>query len=138
MTSQTIDIRGAYRSSTALAWTRIDMLLALYGATTAALEEGIKVLAEGDETEKRAIRFRVQRLLLGLIDGLDLEQGDVPKNVLRLCLHVWDQVQTDDVEMWLSGLEVIQTLQRGFEAVADDARRKEDEGVIPPLAFAAG
>jgi hypothetical protein len=109
------------------------MLLALYNSVQDNISSGIMLLQQGENDAIALLRLKIHRQLLGLIDGLNLDQGEIPRNVLRLLEFVWNQLNTSDPRVWDNGLRVIKTLKSGFEGIADEARRLEVEGKIPSL-----
>lgn len=126
-----------YQSSSSLSWTRIDMLLVVYDKVIQSLQEGLRALAGNRPEELQLSRMGVQRSVLTIVDGLNLEVGDTPVQILRLCLFVLEQTRTNSAEAWRSSLQVMQTVQQGFEAIQQTAREAEYRGELPALDAAA-
>lgn len=126
-----------YQSTSSLSWTRIDMLLVVYDKVSQSLQEGLRALAGNRPEELQLSRMGVQRSVLTIVDGLNLEVGDTPAQILRLCLYVLEQTRTDSPEAWRSSLQVMQTVQQGFEAIQQTAREAEYRGELPALDTAA-
>ena len=122
-----------YQQTQTLSWTRIDMLLTIYEHVVSALTEGAVLLEEGKPSQLIPIRIRAQKALLAVADGLDLEQGELPTQVLRLVVFALDQVRTDDPTNWRSAARVMNTLREGFAEIQDQARLAEYDGKIPAL-----
>ena len=109
------------------------MLLTIYEHVVSALTEGAVLLEEGKPSQLIPIRIRAQKALLAVADGLDLEQGELPTQVLRLVVFALDQVRTDDPTNWRSAARVMNTLREGFAEIQDQARLAEYDGKIPAL-----
>lgn len=122
-----------YKQASSLAWTRIDMLLVVYDQAVLALDEGSRLLEENRTAELAPLRLRAMRTLLTIIDGLDLEKDELPKQIVRLVVFAIEQIRTPSPAAWRSAAAVIQTLREGFLEIQDQARRDEYEGRIPAL-----
>ncbi len=130
-----------YRSNNAFSWTRADMLLLIYERAVTALQDGVRCLesrtrreaARPEDADLNHARNAVQRAIVAISEGLNPDLGEVPTNIMRLCIFVIDQTRTDSLTGWQSSFRVIQTLREGFLAVADDARLMEHSGRIPGL-----
>ncbi len=129
-----------YRSNNAFSWTRADMLLLIYDRAVTALQDGVGCLEcqtrpGGGMSESDLVRARtaLQRAVLAIAEGLNPDLGEVPTNIMRLCIFVIDQTRGESLQAWQSSLRVIQMLREGFVAVADDARILEHAGKIPKL-----
>jgi flagellin-specific chaperone FliS len=122
-----------YQQTQTLSWTRVDMLLTIYDHVVSALTEGAVLLEQGKGAQLIPIRIRAQKALLAVADGLDLEQGELPTQVLRLVVFALDQVRTDDAVNWRSAARVMNTLRDGFAEIQDQARVAEYDGRIPAL-----
>ncbi len=123
-----------YQTTQTYSWTRIDMLLTIYEHVVAALTEGAVILEQGKPVSQLLpVRIRAQKALLAVADGLDLEQGELPTQVLRLIVFALDQVRTEDATQWRSAARVMSTLRDGFADIQDQARLAEYDGKIPAL-----
>ncbi len=122
-----------YRQISSRSWTRVDMLLVVYDQVVSALNDGVRRLREDRTTELPAVRLRAMRTLLAIADGLDLNQGDVPNQVLRLVEYSLEQIKSHSADAWLSAAEVINKLREGFQEIQEQARKDECEGKIPAL-----
>ncbi|MBL8817653.1 MAG: hypothetical protein JNL58_16625 [Planctomyces sp.] len=122
-----------YKDQNRFSWTRIDMLLVVYEQTIDAIQRGADAIAAGRTNELISIRLRTMKCLVTIIDGLNQNAGDTPQQILRLCLFVLDQVETDELESWQSALKIMQTLYDGFQGIQDEAREAEHRGEIPAL-----
>ena len=122
-----------YKQISSRSWTRVDMLLVVYDQVVTALNDGVRLLRDDRTTELPAVRLRAMRTLLAIADGLDLNQGDVPNQVLRLVEYSMEQIKSQSADAWLSAAEVINKLREGFQEIQEQARKDEYEGRIPAL-----
>ncbi|MEZ6064993.1 MAG: hypothetical protein R3B90_04645 [Planctomycetaceae bacterium] len=121
-----------YRQRRASGWARIDMLLAIYDATLAKLREGLRIArAQGDVPP--AMRLESHKLLLTLLEGVNVESGDAARNIERLLTWCLSLVATSDAAAWQAAHDVVETLHAAFVEIEDEARQLERLGVIPPL-----
>ncbi len=125
-----------YKSNNSLSWARIDMLLLVYEKVVNSLSEGIRLLEQNNQKDLLLVRLETQRVLVTIIDGLNLEVGETPFQILRLCQFVMEQTMTDSIDGWRSSLKIMQTLREGFEAIQEEARAAEYNGQISSLNFA--
>lgn len=109
------------------------MLLLIYDQAVSSLNEGALLLEQNRQSDLLPVSLKAQRTLLMIAEGLKLEQGDVPVQVLRLCVFALDQVRTQSADAWRSAAKVIATLREGFQAIQDEARTAEYEGRVPAL-----
>lgn len=123
-----------YKEQTLYSWTRIDMLLVVYEQTISSLQEGISQLEAGETDRMPSIRLRAMKCLVTIVDGLNLDLGETPRQVMRLCLYVLDQIERNDAEAWRSAEKIMQTLYEGFATIQNEAREAEHRGQIPALA----
>ncbi|MFO0978566.1 MAG: hypothetical protein U0996_19325 [Planctomycetaceae bacterium] len=122
-----------YQTAQTFSWTRIDMLLTIYEHVVIALTEGAVLIENGKLSDLLPVRIRAQKALLAVADGLDLDQGELPTQVLRLVVFALDQVRSNDAASWRSAARVMQTLREGFEDIQDQARLAEYDGKVPSL-----
>ena len=73
-----------YKQVSSLSWTRVDMLLVVYDQAVSNLDAGMRLLEENRASDLAPVRIKAMRALLAVVDGLDLKQGELPKQVLRL------------------------------------------------------
>lgn len=109
------------------------MLILIYDQAVSALHQGASLLEQDRKSELAPHKLRALKTLLAIADGLNLEQGDLPKQVLRLIVFALDQINTESAEFWRSAESVISTLREGFLEIQDQARKDEYEGRIPAL-----
>lgn len=123
----------AYRRQTQFAWTRVDMLLAIYDATIASLDAGIEAMQGQDQKMDPAHQLRASQLLLLILDGIDAEGSEVAARIRDLCLFCVNQVSSPTVAAWTSARDVLSTLREGFQAIREEAIQLEAAGVIPQV-----
>lgn len=109
------------------------MLLLIYDKAVLSLQEGIRLLQQNQESGLSFVRLQVQRTMLLIVDGLNMESCETSDQIMNLCLFVMNQTQSDSEESWTAALQVIQTLRDGFVQIQDDAREAEYSGRIPAL-----
>ncbi len=122
-----------YKEQALYSWTRIDMLLVVYEQTISSLQDGISRLEANEAHQLPAIRLRAMKCLVTIVDGLNLDLGETPRHIMRLCLYVLDQIEKNDAESWRSAEKIMQTLHDGFAAIQNEAREAEHRGQIPAL-----
>ncbi|MEZ6062775.1 MAG: hypothetical protein R3C19_20720 [Planctomycetaceae bacterium] len=128
--------RERYRIASSYGWTRIDMLIHIYEQTINSLRAGQRIL-EQNGGDLFAARIDAQRKILLIVDGLALDQGGTPMQVLRLCLFALEQVRSDSAESWASAAKVLETVRDGFVEIREEARAAERDGLIPALQLAS-
>jgi flagellar protein FliS len=128
-----MDPRSRYKSTQSLAWTRVDMLLLIYDQAVSSLTDGALLLEQNRTSELLPVSLKAQRALLMLAEGLRLDRGEIPTQVLRLCVYSLDQIRTESAPAWRSAAKVMATVRDGFRAIQDQARAAEYEGQVPAL-----
>ena len=132
-----MDPRSQYKSTQATSWTRIDMLLHVYDHAITALKAGTAALDGGETLDSGSLRRDAQTRVMLIVEGLDLKQGEVPQNIMRICTHILDVTCRDDACEWERCATLLEVIRSGFAEVQDEARQAEADGTIPPLEFAA-
>lgn len=122
-----------YKTVQSYSWTRVDMLILVYDQAVSALSEGARLLEQNRSAELPAVKLRAMKTLLAIAEGLNLQRGELPIQVLRLVVFALDQVRIESAEAWRSAESVISTLRAGFLEIQDQARNDEYEGRIPAL-----
>jgi flagellar protein FliS len=122
-----------YKTVQSYSWTRVDMLILVYDQAVSALSEGARLLEQNRGAELPAVKLRAMKTLLAIAEGLNLQKGELPIQVLRLVVFALDQVRIESAEAWRSAENVISTLRAGFLEIQDEARKDEYEGRIPAL-----
>ena len=122
-----------YRTATAIAWTRIDMLLLIYENAIESLDKGIHLLEADEGSEMLHARVDAQRKVLLIAEGLNVDEDPTAAHIMNLCVFILDQIATDSLENWRSSLKLLETLHEGFQQIAEEARELERKGTIPAL-----
>ena len=122
-----------YKTVQSYSWTRVDMLILVYDQAVSALSEGARLLEQNRKAELPTVKLRAMKTLLAIAEGLNLQRGELPIQVLRLVVFALDQVRIESAEAWRSAESVISTLRAGFLEIQDEARKDEYEGKIPSL-----
>lgn len=124
---------GAYQRQTTPAWTRIDMLLALFDGAVERTEQAIAAAGSADEIKKRRLRARARLAVLGLWSGVISDGSELATNLVNLYRFAANALAGDDVEQMRAALGVLQTLRQGFLGVRTEAVELEQSGAIPPV-----
>ena len=125
--------RHKYMTTQSLAWTRIDMLLLIYDQAVTTLNEGARLLENNRASDLTPVSLKAMRTLLMIADGLNLNHGELPTQVLRLVVFSLDQIKTQSPEAWRSASDVMSKLREGFQEIQEQARKDEYEGRIRAL-----
>jgi flagellar protein FliS len=134
-----MDPHQQYRRNSSYGWTRIDMLLHIYNHTINSLQNGADLLKAGaSPAEMITARMDAQKKILLISDGLAVDQGGTPVQIMRLCVYALDQIQTDSPDAWESAAHVLSKVREGFEGIQEAAREAERAGEISALNHAAG
>jgi flagellar protein FliS len=124
---------NAYRKQVQTAWTRIDMLLAVYDVTVETLDKGIDLLNRQDLMNYAPVQLKANQCYLALLDGIDLESGGVTAQIHDLCVFCIGQIAEPDAGAWTTARTVTSTLREAFQAIRSEGNELEATGVIPPL-----
>lgn len=122
-----------YKSAQTLAWTHIDMLLLIYDQAVMTLNQGTQLLEENRVAELPPVTLKAMRTLLMIAEGLRLDHGELPVQVMRLVVYALDQIRTPSVDAWRSAAAVISKIREGFIEIQEQARKDEYDGRIPAL-----
>ena len=125
--------RHKYKTTQSLAWTRIEMLLLIYDQAVTTLNEGARLLENNRASDLTPVSLKAMRTLLMIADGLNLNHGELPTQVLRLVVFSLDQIKTQSPEAWRSASDVMSKLREGFQEIQEQARKDEYEGRIRAL-----
>src|SRR5262245_12280054 len=125
----------SYQHHTAAGWTRIEVLLALYDGAIARIELAIDALARRDKSLATPLLLRTQRIVAELMAGLDLNYGDVPRNLHRLYGFVLRSLEIGTDVQLSAALEVMCTLREGLDGIRAEANALERSGAVPALDF---
>lgn len=119
-----------YRSQITNGWTRIDMLLALYDAIVDSLSSAEEAQTREDESGLTRAVLRSQRLMLGILAGINHDCHDLAGQIERLCHFALDRIGRRD---FVSARRILSILKEAFEGILDQAHDLERTGVTPRL-----
>ena len=124
---------AAYQRQSAPAWTRIDMLLALFDGGVERCEQALAALERQDPLAAKKLLVKARLIVLGLASGV-IADGD-PLSTLKLQLYEYAQhsLEQGSVEDVRGALGVLRTLREGFRKIRPEAVALERSGVIPPI-----
>ena len=123
----------AYKNSQNPAWTRIEMLLALYDGAIERLETAAAALRQNDAAKARPLLNRAMAIVAELAAGLDFRYGEVPFNLLRLYEFAIRCIGVQSVEKVEAALRVLRELREGMLGIHDEAVQLERDGLVPPV-----
>lgn len=122
---------GAYKKQNVFyAWTRVDMLIALYERAITTISETNKAMVSGDNEAYAKNFLDAQKTILAIHSGLKPDEHEVAFNVARL-LHFCLQCMVN--QKFEDALKVLTELHSGFQAIEEEANALEAEGKIPPM-----
>jgi flagellar secretion chaperone FliS len=122
------------QQSRILGLTRVDMLLALYDQAILCTEEARDALKRADLPASKNLMARARLLVLGLAAGVDVSQGELPRNFMRLFDFVATRIASEKPEDLDAALGILRTLRSGIQGIREEANELERKGAIPPIA----
>lgn len=126
-------VHASYLTQRVHAWTRVDMLIALYESGIRTVERLIEAHRTGDAGQVAEHRSKAIRIVLELVGGLDHSHGDLPHQLARLCEYMQHALLTGDDADYHSVRHVLVTLRDAFEEIRGEAAKLEQDGNIPPI-----
>lgn len=111
-------------------WTRIDMLLALYSRTISTVREAEEAKKAGDSQLFSLKLLDVNRLLLGLHSGLNVDEYPLASDVARLLNFVSLRISEEN---FTEAIYFLEKLHTSFSQIRDEAADLEKAGSIPPF-----
>lgn len=121
----------AYQQQAYAAWTRIDMLLALYDGAIEKLREAEAALKRRDLAAAKPLLGKARLILAGMISAVDASQGDMARQFLRLYEFVNHSLQQGRLKDIEGSLKVLETLREGLQEVRPQAVEMERSGQLP-------
>ena len=120
------------RPQPAAAWTRMDLVLALYDKALERLDRAEASLAAGEEHPAVQQLLKVQFTLTELSAGVVVDANpELGTNLLRLYEFVAHQLSSPNVEGIRTARKILGTLREGFEAVREEGNAVERRGAVP-------
>lgn len=122
-----------YRNQRRSAWTRADMVLALYDEALKRIDESTQALGRNDQVESRRHGLRLVQLIACLRSGVDPNAGRLPTDILRLYDFVSRCVMSGTLADLDTARNIIAPLRDSFREIRDAAAEMEASGAIPTL-----
>lgn len=110
---------------------RIELLLQTYSGMLRLFDEILARLRQKNNSAQPLI-FQLQLIVQTLALSIDVNQGELPKNYLRLYEFVQCSLAAGDEENMEAARKVILVLQQGLEEIREEALRLERTGRLPP------
>ncbi len=129
----TTNAQAAYSKHKVESWSRVDMLLALYDSGITSISAAEEAERTGDSETADKLRMKALRVIQGLIAGLDLNQGEVPKQMLRLFEYMHHAIHTRQPGHLESARNILTSLHESFQEIRTEAIALEKNGEIPSL-----
>ena len=120
----------SYQQQQAGAWTRIDMVLALYDGAITTLAQLVEAIKSEDDTD--ALKIRASKIVLGICHGLDLDYGELPLMIARLCQYVNEQIWNGDATGVEHAMKQLENVRESYLQIRDHAAELERNGATPP------
>lgn len=126
--------RAYRRPEPSAAWTRIDLLLALYDGALERLQKAEAALRQGDEAAAVPLLVRAQLIVSGLASGVrsDGTNEEMAANMLRLYEYVTHELRQPRLAGIENARKVLATLREGFETIRGEAAELERSGRLQP------
>ena len=123
----------SYRQQQAHAWTRVDMLIALYGAGIRNVEQLIDAARDSDDALTATCRTKAVRVIVELLAGLDHSYGELPQRLTQLFEFMQHALLTGELADFRAVRDSLVTLRDGFVEIRDPAAQLEEVGAIAPM-----
>lgn len=123
----------SYQRQTTPAWTRVDMLLALFDGGIERCEQAVAALERSDSRTAKQLLVKARLIVLGLASGVAVDGDPVTTTFLQLyefAQHALSQGSVEDVR---GALNVLRILREGFQKIRSEAADLERSGLIPPI-----
>lgn len=122
-----------YQQHRAFAWTRIDMLLALYDGAIERLGQARAAAVRGDVRAATPLLVRSLRIVAELLACLDFRYGELPRNLQRLYEFVLHSISLGTTTHLDAAIRVLSTLREGLAGIRAEGVQLERSGEIPPF-----
>ena len=118
----------AYQQQDTPNWSRIDMLIAAFDGVTSRLKKAGDHLKKNEELKAQVLLVRAQRIICELYAGLNLEHGEIPKNMRRIYLFVLSCIGLGDKLNLEAAIDAMSTIRSGFVDIREESVRLERSG----------
>jgi flagellin-specific chaperone FliS len=122
----------AYQQQRATPPTRIELILTLYDALLAKMQQGRTLLGR-EPAEAKRLLAHCQIAVTGMAGGIDPAEGDIAVNFLRLYEFMSHCLVQGTAEHLDAAIDVLVTLRDGFQEARAEALDLERGGHLPPL-----
>ncbi len=131
-----MNAKNPYKTDALLAGSsRIALLIKVYDRTIAYLELAEESHRNGEQSLVLDRQMRVQKMILGLYAGIDLEAGEVATNVARLLQFIMDQTVAKN---FAAAMRIANQLRDTYVAIQDEVEQLEEAGQLPGLDIGSG
>lgn len=124
---------ASYQRQTTPAWTRIDMLLALFDGGVERCEQALAAMERQDQCAAKNLLIKARLIVLGLASGVVPDGDPVTNTMLRLYEYAQHALGQGGVEEVRGALNVLRILREGFQKIRAEAVDLERRGLIPPI-----
>ncbi len=122
-----------YQRQTTPAWTRIDMLLALFDGSIDRCEQALAAIQRQDQHTAKNLLVKARLIVLGLASGVVPDGDPVTTTMLQLYEYAQHALGQGTVEDVRGALNVLRILREGFQKIRAEAIDLERRGLIPPI-----
>ena len=123
----------AYQRQRSPGQPRIDTILLLYETLILRLQEALASWRANDQAAAKKRLAACQVAVTSLASGFANGKDELSVNLLRLYEFVGHCLTSPSEASISSALQVLQTLQEGFQQIRPEAIQLERSGAIPPL-----
>jgi flagellar protein FliS len=124
---------ATYQQQTTPAWTRIDMLLALFDGGIERCEQALAALQRQDLRGAKNLLAKARLIVLGLASGVVPDGDRVTTTMLQLYEYAQHALAQGSIEDVQGALNVLRILREGFQKIRDEAVDLERRGLIPSI-----
>ena len=116
-------------------WTRIDMLLALYERAISEITAAKEAKLAGEYGRMAKSLIAVNRLMLALHGGLNIDEYPLAINIARLLNYVVFRLEEHNFD---EAIHFLVKTKSAYESIRDEAAALEQKGAIPALDMRSG
>ena len=108
--------------------TRIDLFVLLYDKAICCIHQAQEALAQQEVLTATFRMLEAQAIVYALASGVDLQDGEVPQNMLRLYEYVLHCLSRSEAKKVQDALRVLTILREGLTEIQQQARALEWSG----------
>ena len=124
-----------YDEQKVINWTRIDMLIALYGKCLSQICAAAD--SSASKVDARQSALKAVQILIQLRAGVDHEQGSLPQQMSRLLEFAKHSLLDGTAKGVSAAHRIVSTLYEAFVDIREEAVELETMGAIPELVNAS-